>query len=270
MTSSNINHFLLFSFHSPRLSPSLFLSTSFLKTLRLSTLKSRERLWWAESSSDCSLPSPHGWVCSDDVIGNTMHGKPMEVMTSYQLWSIGRCWENPRSFWLLFLRNLDNWHSQQAQTWVRDGSSPSALKSSFFHLYLISTFLLPSPLPSSANPLPSLILLLPFTHRERNWKPWQQHVCVSSLHNHLWLIKWARLYTSVYLCTLLDMFAHLCTLQYIHIHLLTTLCIAVFSCPLVYLCALLHTPRYPHSVTFPGYLHVWRLLTMQSPRHAYK
>jgi len=74
----------------------------------------------------------------------------MEAVTSYHLWSIGRCWENPRSFWLLFLRNLDNSHSRQAQTWVRDGSSPSILKSSSFHLYLLlfSTFsprLLPTP-----------------------------------------------------------------------------------------------------------------------------
>ena len=80
-------------------------------------------MWWAGSSSDCSLPNPHGWVCSDDVMANTMHSKPMEAVTSYQLWSTGRCWENPRSFWLLFWRNLDSLHSRQAQTWVRDGSS---------------------------------------------------------------------------------------------------------------------------------------------------
>ena len=177
MTSSNINHhctpivnlkdvpllpipFSLILFPHP--SSLSFLSTSFLKTLRLSTLKSRERLWWAESSSDCSLPSPHGWVCSDDVIGSTVHGKPMEVVTSCQLWSIGRCWENPRSFWLLFLRNLDNWHSQQAQTWVRDGSNPYVLKSSFLlYLLLFSTFSprlfspLPTPYPPSSFCFPS-------------------------------------------------------------------------------------------------------------------
>lgn len=75
----------------------------------------------------------------------------MEVVISYQLWSTGRCWENPRSFWLLFLRNLDNWHSRQAQTWVRDSSSSSVLKPSSFHLYLFSTFLLPTPYHPSAS-----------------------------------------------------------------------------------------------------------------------
>ena len=82
-------------------------------------------------------------------------------------------------------------------------------------------YLFPSPLPSSSYPLPSLILLLPFTHRERNWKPWQQHVCVSSLHNHLWLIKWART------CILLYTFVHswICVPTFVH----SWICVPTFA-----------------------------------------
>ena len=87
-------------------------------------------------------PAHMGECVYDDVMGNTMHGKWMWTVTSCQLC---RYWENPRSFWLLFLRNLDNLHSQLAQMWVRGGISPSCLK-----IFLFSTFFSPrlSPPPS--------------------------------------------------------------------------------------------------------------------------
>ena len=140
---------------------------------------------------------------------------------------------------------------------------PSPLPSSSYTLYPPSSFCFPSPTGrGTGNRDNSMCVSLHCT----TIFGWSSELELAYFYTPLYTLGYVcpPLYTLGYVCPPLHTLLHPHTNI---IHNSPHTCLPVPLC--ITLCTLAYS-RYRHLVTFPGYLHVWRPLMMQSPRHAYK